>query len=92
MNEATIKALVNEAGDKGKFFVVKFIKKDKTERTLNGRLNVHKGLAGGKATTGPEYIRIWDAHKEQYRNVNPKTIFYIKGNGVLFTRKLEKGS
>lgn len=92
MDDATIKTLVRKAGENGKFFVVKFIKQDKTERTLNGRLGVTKGLAGGKATTGPEYIRIWDAKVKQYRNVNPSTVFYIKGNGVSFTRKLEKGS
>ena len=42
-----------------KFMTITFTKKDGTERTINGRLNVTKHLAGGKRTLDDSFIIIY---------------------------------
>jgi len=63
---------------KGKFFTVTFIKKDGTERTLNGRVGVTKYLKGGVSRAGDQYITVYDVQNGGYRSVNKDTIKEIK--------------
>ena len=44
----------------GKILTVVFVKKDGTERVLNGRLGVTKHLKGGVSKNGDQYITIFD--------------------------------
>jgi len=58
-------------------FSVTFIKKDGTLRTINAQMRVTKHLRGtGPATTAhlPQYTRVFDHQKEEYRNVNLDTV------------------
>ena len=67
----------------GKFLSVTFIKKDGTERTLNGRLGVSKHLRGGVSTLNPEtYITLYDMAAKGYRAVNRATIQSVIIGGV----------
>lgn len=69
----------------GKIITVKFIKKDGTERILNGRLGVKKFLRGGVKTVDPnQYITIYDLQNEGYRNINRNTILEVKVSGEVF--------
>ena len=53
---------------------ITFTKKDGTERTINGRLNVTKHLAGGKRTLDDSFIIIYSMADKGYRAVNKDTI------------------
>ena len=72
-------------GTKGKFFGVKFIKKDKTERHMLARLGVKAFLQGGKnkveAIDRP-YITVYDVTSKGYRTVNLDTVTELEIGGV----------
>jgi hypothetical protein len=63
---------------KGKFFTVTFVKKDGTERVLNGRVGVVKHLKGGVNRVGDQYITVFDIKNGGYRSVNKSTIKEVK--------------
>lgn len=70
---------------KGKFFVVKFVKKDLTVRRMVCRLGVKKGLTGtGRTWEKENLITVYDVVNKGYRNVNLETIQSIKCGNVLF--------
>lgn len=62
----------------GKILTVVFVKKDGTERVLNGRLGVTKHLKGGGSRTGEQYITIFDLKNGGYRSVNKETIKEVR--------------
>lgn len=64
----------------GKILTVVFVKKDGSERTLNGRLGVTKYLKGGVSKTGDQYITIFDLKNGGYRSVNKDTIKEVRIN------------
>ena len=67
----------------GKFFTVVFIKKDGTERILNGRLGVTKHLKGGQCTLDKEkYLIVYDVVSKGYRAVNVDTIKSVSCDGL----------
>ena len=66
---------------KGRIFTVVFTKKDGSERVLNGRLGVAKYLAGGKKTTGEEYLTVYDLKSGGYRSVNKNTVKEVRFGG-----------
>ena len=67
----------------GKFFTVVFIKKDGTERILNGRLGVTKHLKGGQCTLDKEkYLIVYDVASKGYRAVNVDTIKSVSCDGL----------
>ena len=73
----TIAAMIHANGSK--FFGVTFIKKDGTERTLNGHVRKVQGHDGSNTTAHFEkYVTIVLSGKrdgkEQFRNVNTETI------------------
>lgn len=57
----------------GKFFSVRFIKKDKEERFLRGRFGVHKFVKGGVSTLKNENWNFFDLN-DGYRSVRPESI------------------
>lgn len=70
---------------KGKFFVVKFIKKDSTVRRMVCRLGVKKGLTGtGRTWEKENLITVYDVVNKGYRHVNLETVQSIKCGKVLF--------
>jgi len=74
---------------KGKFFTVKFIKKDKTERILTGRIGVIKHLKGGIKTTDPnKYLTVYDVQNKGYRSINLDTIKEVRFNGLIHTQNV----
>lgn len=64
----------------GKILTVVFVKKDGTERVLNGRLGVTKHLKGGVSRAGEQYITIFDLKNGGYRSVNKETIKEVRIN------------
>ena len=74
MKQTTIsksKAVELMKSSQGRFFTVSFIKKDDTERTINGRIRVTKNSKGGKnPATDLGYISVYSNAEKQYRNVN----------------------
>jgi hypothetical protein len=77
-----IKQFINEASNK--FMTVTFMKKDKTVRTINGRLNVKKYLRGGKATVDTDkFLVMYSVADQGYRAVNKDSILSIAVDGVI---------
>ena len=73
---------------KGKFFSVRFIKKDGTLRHMNCRTDVKKHLRGGKLPYNPaEYrnIPVFDLEKQSYRTIKADAIVNFSYNGEEFT-------
>lgn len=80
----TIKEKILERSN-GRFVSVCFVKKDGTERVINGRLGVTKHLAGGVSTLDPtKYITLYDNRARGYRAVNRSTILWVKFEGKLY--------
>ena len=82
-----IAALIQANGSK--FFGVTFVKKDGTERTLNGHVRKVAGKSGANTTAHFEkYVTIvlgGKHDKEQFRNVNVETIKALSIGGRRIT-------
>ena len=53
-------------------------------------LGVKKHLRGGERTTSKEdFMIVFDTIKKQYRNVNLKTLDWIRFNGKMYKVKLQ---
>lgn len=86
--DAVSKAIAQMIRDNGgKFFGVTFIKKDGTERTLNGHVRKVEGHDGhNNASRFEKYVTIVlnekdDKGREQFRNVNTETIVSLSIGG-----------
>ena len=76
-------------GSKGKFFVVEFIKKDKSLRRMRARLGVKKGLTGtGRSWEKDNLITVYDMEAHQYRNVNLDTLKSFKCGNVVWKENI----
>lgn len=66
----------------GKFFTVKFIKKDGEPRTITGRINVSKDTKGGAAgwRANPDNMGVYEINTDQYRAFNASRVTYLKIN------------
>lgn len=72
----------------GKFFTVKFVKKDGTLRQSNGRFGVKKYLKGGtnKVTRYDNtYDTTFDVKVMGYRTINLHTIVSVRANNTEYT-------
>ena len=67
----------------GKFITVSFLKKDGTERTINGRLGVVKHLKGGDNpnTRNDAYLIIDSLKDKGYRTINLDSVFRVAASG-----------
>jgi len=72
-----VASMVNQAGDKGNFFSVSFIKKDRTIRNMVCRLGVTSHLKGGVRTASPSNIVVFDTQKKEYRSFNPDSVLSV---------------
>ena len=64
----------------GKIFTARNIKKDGTERALNCRLNVTKGVKGVGMRYNPDdynLITVFDMKKQEFRTLNLETVYQI---------------
>jgi hypothetical protein len=69
----------------GKFFTVKFIKKDGTLRQMTCRTGVSKGVTGKGLSFEPKEkdLRVvWAMDAEGYRMINLENVSEIKFNGI----------
>lgn len=69
----------------GKFFTVKFIKKDGTLRKMTCRTGVSKGVTGKGLAFEPKEkgLRVvWAADAQNYRMINLSTVVEIKCNNI----------
>lgn len=70
---------------KGKFFTVKFIKKDGTLRQMTCRTGVSKGVTGKGLDFDPKEkgLRVvWAMDAEGYRMINLAQVTELKFNGI----------
>lgn len=68
---------------KSNFIGFTFIKKDGSERKLNGRFGVTKYLKGGKVTLDPKkFYIIFDLQKKEYRSIDKSRILSVRLNGI----------
>lgn len=70
---------------KGKFFTVKFIKKDGTLRQMTCRTGVSKGVTGKGLDFDPKAkgLRVvWAMDAEGYRMINLAQVTELKFNGI----------
>lgn len=77
--------MINDAADGGKFFSVRFIKKDGSIRDMTCRLGVVKHLRGGERTLPKDYIVAFDVNADEkgaYRAINPATVLQVNGKDV----------
>jgi hypothetical protein len=77
--------MIDDAGSNGKFFSVKFVKKDGSIRQMNCRLGVVKHLRGGERTLPRDYIVAFDVNADEkggYRAINPATVLAVNGKEV----------
>lgn len=72
----------------GKFITVLFTKKDHTERLMNGRFGVKKGVKGAArkpaAHSGNPYKTLYDIPKAGFRMVDLETVREIRMGGVVY--------
>ena len=68
----------------GRFFTVKFVKKDGTDRIMTCRIGVKKYSNGRPQTADPnKYIVGWEPATKQYRNINIDTLQWVKCRGMV---------
>ena len=68
----------------GRFFTVKFVKKDGTDRIMTCRIGVKKYSNGRPQTADPDkYIVGWEPATKQYRNINIDTLQWVKCRGMV---------
>lgn len=76
--------MIQNAGERGKFFTVEFIKRTTGEiRTMNCRMGVTKHLKGGsKGYSAKQHklVTVYDVQKQGYRSIALEGV--IKVNGV----------
>lgn len=85
-------ALLDQHG--GQIVSVRFIKRDGTERLLNGRAGVKKGVKGVGMAYAPKergLYPLFDMQKEQFRMANLNTADEIHVGGVTFSYDPTKG-
>tara|TARA_R110002020_G_scaffold183094_1_gene379063 strand:+ start:1253 stop:1546 length:294 start_codon:yes stop_codon:yes gene_type:complete len=67
-----------------KFFTVKFVKKDGTDRIMTCRLDVTRYSKGNPQSANPDqYIVGWEPATKQYRNINIDTLQWVKCRGAV---------
>jgi hypothetical protein len=75
-------------GNDGKFFSVKFLKKDNTERTMVARLGVKCYTSGGSLKYKPEdrnNIIVFSTKDQAYRTINIDRLISVKAYGKKIT-------
>ena len=80
---------IESAKKTGRIFSVTFIKRtDGSQREMNCRGGVTKGLTGAGSSYDPSaysLITVWDMQKRNYRNINCNTITRVVIDGVTFS-------
>ena len=85
IERSEVKALIETS--EGTEFVVNFIKKDSSKRTMVAKTGVTEFLKGG-TYTGAKYtnlVPVYDVEAEGYRSVNTDTVIDLEVKGILYT-------
>lgn len=72
---------------RGKFFTVKFMKKDGSVRVMNARVGIKKGVNGKGLSYNPAprgLKPIYDVKEMGWRMINLDTIFELKCSGNVY--------
>lgn len=80
INQTEVEPLLRSTN--GKIFSVKFVKVDGNVRSMLCRFGVKSYLHGGKSTTGPEYLNVFDMQFQQYRKISPVRVIEFTFGGV----------
>lgn len=84
----TVEDFKKFVGNDGKFFSVKFLKKDWSERKMVARLGVRKNLNGKGLSYKPESINnivVFSIDDNAYRTICIDRLLKVKANGVTLT-------
>lgn len=76
--------LLQELRNTGGIFNVRFYKKDGTERSINARFGVQKGITGAGLKYDPASrgnIIVFSMNDNGFRTINLNSIYRIKFNG-----------
>ena len=68
----------------GKIFTACFTKKDGTERVINCRTKVSKGVTGKGMSYNPKelgYLVVYDLKCNEFRMINLNTVKWVKAEG-----------
>lgn len=71
----------------GKIFTACFTKKDGTERVMNCRVNVSKGVTGKGMSYDPKnlgYLVVFDLKANDFRMINLNTLKWVKAGGKVY--------
>ena len=71
----------------GKIFTACFIKKDGTERVINCRTKVSKGVTGKGMSYNPKdlgYLVVFDLKCNDFRMINLNTLIWVKAEGKVY--------
>ena len=73
--------------DSGRFFSVKFRKKDGTLRKMLARRGVKKNLQGNPRYNPADYnlLVVWSVNDEAYRSIHIPSILEVKAAGLTFS-------
>lgn len=84
----TVEDFKKFVGNDGKFFSVKFLKKDWSERKMVARLGVRKNLNGKGLSYHPESVNnivVFSIDDNAYRTICIDRLLSVKANGVSLT-------
>lgn len=83
MNTENLKAHFESLN--GKFFTVKFTKKDGSTRVMNARTGVKKYLRGGVSkNSNPDHVVVFDTVAKGYRTVDLSSVFELHTQGNVY--------
>lgn len=83
-----LKAYTLILNTEGKIFTATFLKKDGSERKMNCRLEVTKGVKGVGLKYNPakkELISVYDVQSRGFRTINLRTLISLKISGRTYT-------
>lgn len=78
---------IKEIVSNGRFFTVKFTKKNGEIRTMLARTGVKKYLKGGvNRNSNPNHLIVYSIHDRGYRTVDLDNVIELTANGVTYAK------
>ena len=84
IDKTVVERIINNTN--GKVFSLQFVKKDGSQRVMNCRLGVSKGVKGTgyQINNRIPVKRVFDMNAKGFRSINLSTISWIKTGGVKY--------
>jgi len=84
IDKTVVERIINNT--RGKVFSLQFTKKDGSQRVMNCRLGVSKGVKGTgyQISNNIPVKRVYDMNAKGFRSINLSTILWIKAGGLKY--------